>query len=334
MNPDGSLRFGAGETYVMFGPLTPSAQLILQMPDDADVVINGDSFLDHSGVGVGSGDLNNDGVADIVIGAEYGDTPGTTDDAGEAYVIFGPVADQPGVQTVLELSADADVTVYGDKVEGWLGGAVAVGDIDNDGIDDLIAGADNYNIEVGKEVAGRSYVVFGPIVAESPVSFDVGTVAGKLLINGAAAQDRLGRNVSSGDVNNDGLDDLIVGAGFADIDGITDAGAAYVFFGPRHSGTLEVTEDSDLIYTGANPGDGLGVGTAVADIDDDGGNDLLLGAWWADPGERQRAGSVYAVGFPALPKVPGLMPWALVTVGLAFGGLLVVMRRRIAGYSR
>lgn len=337
-NPDGNLRWGAGETYVIFGPLTPSSQLTLQMPDDADVVINGADYVDHSGVGVGSGDLNNDGIADLLIGAEYGDSPSANNDlednVGTAYVIYGPVAHEPGIQTVLELSTDTDIAYYGDKAEGWLGGAVAVGDVDNDGVDDLIAGADNYDIEAGREVAARSYVLFGPIIAGSPVSSTVDDIANKLVINGTARLDRLGRNVSSGDVNNDGMDDLIVGAGFADVNGMNDAGAAYVFLGPRNSGTLEVATAADQIYTGANPGDGLGVGASVADINNDGNNDLLLGAWWADPEGRLQAGEVYAVlGLPPVTNVPSLAPLGLLAASLAFGALFVIMRRRRVGLS-
>ena len=78
-------RSGAGETYVLFGPLATGT---LELSTDADITINGIDDADESGTGVASGDVDSDGVADLIIGADHGD-PGGRTDAGETYVIFG-----------------------------------------------------------------------------------------------------------------------------------------------------------------------------------------------------------------------------------------------------
>ena len=101
---------------------------------------------------------------------------------------------------------------YGNFIP-WVSGA---SDVNGDGIDDLIIGADS-GAPGGKENAGRSYVVFG---SDAPfaASLDLATLDGAngFVINGIDEEDSLGSSVSgAGDVNGDGLDDLIIGAPFA-----------------------------------------------------------------------------------------------------------------------
>ncbi|MCC5624934.1 integrin alpha [Nostoc sp. CHAB 5715] len=88
------------------------------------------------------------------------------------------------------------------------------GDINNDGIDDLIIGAYRA-FSNGNSYAGQSYVVFGGTNLGSGGSFNLSDLNGTngFLINGIAAGDLSGESVSNaGDINNDGIDDLIIGA--------------------------------------------------------------------------------------------------------------------------
>ena len=103
------------------------------------------------------------------------------------------------------------------------------GDVDGDGIDDLIIGA--YGADPnGRSYAGASYVVFGSDQG-FPATIDLASDA-DLIIQGAAADDFSGSSVSgAGDVNGDGIDDLIIGAVRAAPNGRDDAGASYVVFG-------------------------------------------------------------------------------------------------------
>ncbi|MBU7586378.1 MAG: FG-GAP repeat protein, partial [Nostoc sp. TH1S01] len=109
------------------------------------------------------------------------------------------------------------------------------GDINGDGIDDLIIGA--YRADPnGQNYAGESYVVFGSRNGFG-ASFNLSSLDGSngFVINGIDEFDFSGRSVSgAGDINGDGIDDLIIGASGADSNGQSDAGESYVVFGSRN----------------------------------------------------------------------------------------------------
>ena len=122
--------------------------------------------------------------------------------------------------------------IRGENPGDWAGSSVSVaGDVNGDGIADLIVGADLN--DGGGNAAGAAYVVFGSDQG-FPALVDLAAVAqgqGGFKIQGENAGDRAGRSVSAaGDVNGDGIADLIVSANGNDSGG-TDAGAAYVVFG-------------------------------------------------------------------------------------------------------
>lgn len=115
---------GSGGFYVVYGPVTD------QSLADADGRYAGVAASDTAGLWLGAGDVDGDGRADVLASA-YDNTLATT--AGAAYVVYGPAADDE------DLSA-ADVIVRGDTA-GQYGGGVAAGDVDGDGVDELLFGA-------------------------------------------------------------------------------------------------------------------------------------------------------------------------------------------------
>ena len=171
----------------------------------------------------GAGDVNGDGIADLVIGADGADPDGTTD-AGESYVVFGSSA---GFAASLDL-AGLDGS-NGFRLDGIAGNDASgfsvsgAGDVNGDGIADLIIGAPEPEDvpPVGLGFTGESYVVFGSSGGFA-ASLDLSALDGTngFRLDGIDRTDQSGKSVSgAGDVNGDGVSDIIIGASLADPDG-------------------------------------------------------------------------------------------------------------------
>lgn len=183
---------------------------------EEDLRVVGEDSLDYLGE-MTTGDVNADGIPDPIIGASGYDVIGTLPiaDAGAVYVIFG----SPNLSGTLDLNdhgESADIVIYGSQEEGYAGHTVASGDLNGDGYTDIVIGADPLSYD-GRLYTGAVYVIHGPITQAltSPIYLSDTQWVG-LTIYGAAAYDRFGRGLAVGDVNGDGVDDLVVGAYRAD----------------------------------------------------------------------------------------------------------------------
>ena len=304
-NADGpeDSRPDCGETYVILGP-ADSDQTIDFAEGQQDVTIFGADGGDSSGFALAAGDVNGDGIDDILVAALLADGPGNErPGAGEAYVILGSPSLEPTIDIAL---GQQDVTLFGAEEGDRLGADLATGDANGDGIQDILLGsflADGP--ENARYQGGEAYLIFG--TSSLSGARDMAQAEYDLALIAADADDQLGHHMAMGDLNNDGIDDLIVGALRADgpDNAREDGGEVYVIFGsPSLSGVLDFASASpDVTVTAADREDDMGTAVASADLNGDGIDDLLIGAPRADGPDntRRSAGEAYVVfGSPSL----------------------------------
>ncbi len=253
---------------------------------DADYAFIGEAAEDTAGYSVSNaGDVDGDGLDDLLIGAHANDDGGSN--TGKAYLVLGASL---GADTVIDL-ADADYAFLGEEDVDYAGQSVAsAGDVDGDGLDDFLVGA-LYNNDGGPD-AGKAYLVLGASLgADTEIDLSDADYA----FIGEAGDDRAGIFLSSaGDVDGDGLDDLLFGAHRND-DGGWDAGKAYLVLGASLGATAEIDlSDADYAFIGEEAYDYARFVSSAGDVDGDGLDDILVSAHSNDDGGAD-AGKVYLV---------------------------------------
>jgi len=290
----------AGSAYIFFGGK--------DMDSDPDVTFTGAAAGDNFGTSVaGAGDVNGDGYDDVLIGANMIDSVrgyvylyfgGQNMDANADLVFVGPVQGGnfglsmssagdvnndsyddviiasywcgPGGRADIFLGGQnmdntSDIKFLGASGSGFGSGVSGAGDVNGDGYDDVIVGA----FDAGANGDGEAYIYLGGQNMDNTT--DVTFV-------GVAPDYEFGLTVTGGgDVNGDGFDDVLIG----DKDnraGGQSTGRAYLYYGGQNMNSKE-----DLVFWAEKVGDNFGIGaTNSADVNNDGYDDVMIGAWWND----------------------------------------------------
>ena len=264
----------AGKSYVVFGKSNGLAvNLSMVATGTGGFVINGQNSGDASGYSVSSaGDINGDGINDLIIGAA-----GVDNNTGASYVVFGKM-DTSTINLSSIVAGSGGFVVTGSNANDYSGWNVsAAGDVNGDGLADLIIGA-TADSAAG---AGKSYVVFGKNNTSAVRTSAIEAGQGGFVINGEQSGDHSGWNVAvAGDVNGDGLADLIISA---TADSAIGSGKVYVVFGKTNTAAVNLSAvvmgTGGFAVIGEIRDDRVGYGLAAAgDINGDGLADFIVGA--------------------------------------------------------
>lgn len=297
---------GSAESY--YTQLPGNAHAVLMVNSDLDPHgLSPTSILqaaygetkNHVPTATATGDFDNDGIMDIVRGSPYQDVNGQRR-AGAVDVVYGRFMEfgsfAGGVQgpepETQHWTQDSYRIANQAEPNDLFGSALATGDFNGDGYDDLAIGVPGEG--VGSRLnAGAVNVLFGSqygLTANSNKLLYQGSISGL-----AEAGDRFGEALATGDFNNDRRADLVIGVPGEDLGSIKDAGAVQVVNGSSTTGlrsTSLILSQQNLAGSPAEPGDLFGSAFAVGNFDNRYGQDLAIGVPGEDAFSIRDAGAV------------------------------------------
>lgn len=285
---------GFGRSYVVFGGPSIGSEGLVSLSSlngSNGFRLDGEVIDDQSGWSVSTaGDINGDGVTDLFIGAY-----GYNNLKGRSYVVFGgPNVGNSGTLPLASLNGTNGFKLEGEAIYDGSGYSISTaGDINGDGITDLLIGSFGHN-----SGTGRGYVVFGGVGIENGEILFLSSLNGTngFKLDGETTGDRSGRLVSAaGDINGDEIADIFIGASYHD----NQRGRGYVVFGGPEVGNEGILSLSNLNGSNGFKIDGevnydqsAWSASAVGDVNGDGITDLLIGAY----NHSEITGAGYYVG--------------------------------------
>ena len=245
-------------------PITIDPVIDSRNPKNAHTALESNQYNALFGFSVSdAGDVNGDGYDDVIVGA-YKFDKGQTDE-GASFVFYGS---NTGITSTIGafLEQNQGNASFGYSVSG-------AGDVNNDGFDDVIVGS--YRHDNGESDEGVAFIFHGSKLGISTTADTLMEPNQRTSYFGCSVSD-------AGDVNGDGFDDVIVGAYLHGDD--YREGGAFVYYGSK-SGITKVAF-THLEYNQKNAFMGRSV-SGAGDVNGDGYDDIIVGAWGFDDGENQ-----------------------------------------------
>ena len=275
---NGAGRNREGRIYVFYGKKFPKNLFA----SNADLIINGEKNGDSFGWSVSfESDVNKDGFTDLLVGAIS--TNEEFEKTGTVYLFYGK-------NITGEISASkADKKFVGIRKEQFFGWSISSGsDINGDGNIDIVVGAVGNSKYKDGIMAGGVYAFFGNKFEDTTKADEA-----DIVISGEKYSSHMGNSVSiKGDVNGDGVDDLLAGAFFCDLDGYR-GGRAYLFYGKKNFKKDIDASDADLIIRADGRDEWIGNKVRIIpDINGDKLSDFMVSAPGKDT-EHQDSGVAY-----------------------------------------
>lgn len=262
----------AGQAHLHLGPITANADI----EGDASATLSSSAFYAYLSYRMAVGDLDGDTKDDIVLSTINSPELSSDYENGNVYLLNGNITSDATSDT----SGNYSWWAFG-GTDDYFGWSLAVGDLDDDGQDDLIVGSPLD--EANGYLSGSAFLFLGPLSG----GVDYGSYLDDATWTGDY-EARAGSADTVGDLNGDGVDDWVTGAPRDS----SNAGVVYVLFGPvTTSGTL--SSSADVVLTGSSS-ERSGSALFAADWDGDGTDDLAVGA----PRYSSNTGRVFVLSGP------------------------------------
>lgn len=235
------------------------------------------------GATVSSGDYNGDNIDDLVVSAPFASL-NDKEWNGAVFIILGQ---RYYDQDVIDLSLiSPNIKIIGANSLDQLGTSLTSGDFNNDGFDDIAIGA--YNAYQNDIRTGKVYVFYGKAILDSR-TVDLAVDKSYFELAGEHSNDGFGLSLNTLDINNDNVDDLLIGAPFASISEFTNSGAVYGYFGSSNG----LASLYNILFYGESAMERFGSSISGGDINADGQNDVIIGAYFSNNDSLTQAGKVY-----------------------------------------
>ncbi|MFH0701277.1 MAG: hypothetical protein V2A62_02480 [Candidatus Woesearchaeota archaeon] len=296
---------GAGKVYIFYGGSNgiPSMVNLSQ----ANVTINGIvSSTGSAKISLSGGDINNDSLTDLVIGMSASQDSDYTYSKGKVYIFWGTYSFPTGLNFT-----NANVTITGINYYDYFGsGGTKIGDVNCDGLKDLIVGAYYLN-------DGQAFIFYGRNSWSSSFNYNNANVTFNSSGKGLLTREN---GIAIGDINGDGCKDIILGDSYDDpgTSGHNQNGITYVFYGSNSFSSSIPVANANVSINGTHgeiiTGEFSGSAITSTDMNGDGYADIIIGAYNADVGGTDRGRVDVVYGAEVLPSAIRLETQANITI--------------------